>query len=185
MIRRLIHLTIVTALVVGACGDDDAGISTTSEATTSSTSTTTTTAPPTTTTTTAPPTSTTSFSPPPPTTPNPELLEFAGLWRWPNTHTRYLELLDHGVIAVGDVRDDSLELYRLGEWDVVDGLMTIRFLQIGGTCPNEAVGYYEISTSGSNLVTTLITDECENRSRWLIGLDRTSRTWLPAQPYGT
>jgi hypothetical protein len=175
--KRLVALLVVSVLVFAACGDDEAAVFTTTSTTVTTVAPTTTALVTTTTTSTIPPTTTT-FVAPPSTAVDPELTAYAGLWRWPDTHSRYLQLLDHGVLAVGDIVDDSLELNWLGEWTVRDQLMEIRFLQIGGTCPNEAVGYYEVTVSSSRLDMRLVTDECDNRSRWLIGVDRTQRTWI-------
>lgn len=165
----------VFLLVLTGCGDDDAVTTTTS--TTAAPTTTTTLA---TTTTADTGTTRTSFEAPPATAPNPERGPFVGIWRWANTHTRYMQLFDHGVIAVGDVVDSSLQLTSLGEWDVHEGVMTIEFLQIGPeTCADDAVGVFAVRIAGTNLVMDLVGDGCEGRAGWLIGTDRTTRTWLP------
>lgn len=182
--RRSIVL-LALALLVASCGDDDAAGDTTTlpPSTTTTTTTAATTAAPSTTA--APTTTRTTFEAPPATSPNPERGQFVGIWRWPDTHTRYIQLYEHGVIAVGAIVEDSLQLPSLGEWDVVDGVMTITSLQIGAdTCADDAVGTYAIRLSGQNLVMDRIADACEGRATWLIGSDLDRRTWLPADASG-
>ena len=174
-------LVILVALVVmTACGNDD-GITTTTIGSSTTTAPSTTIAP-STTTTVAAGTSTTATSTPTTTQPNPEMIAVAGLWRWPGTHTRYIMLGESGVISAGDVVDDALQLPHAGEWTMTDGVIEIRFLEVSGTCPNEAIGRYDARLSGGDLVMTLIGDDCANRAMWLIGLDRQTRTWIPAEP---
>ncbi|MFH1104243.1 MAG: hypothetical protein V1757_04790 [Actinomycetota bacterium] len=173
-------LVILVALVImTACGDDDATTTTTVSSTTTAPSTT---SAPSTTTTVAATTSTTATSTPTTTQPNPEMIAVAGLWRWPATHTRYIMLGESGVISAGDVVDGVLQLPLAGEWTMTDGVIEIRFLELSGSCANEAIGRYDARLSGGNLVMTLMGDDCANRAMWLIGLDRQTRTWIPAEP---
>lgn len=131
--------------------------------------------------TTAPAATTTGFTAPPTTDVDPARVALSGLWRWAGTHTRYIRLQDHGAIEAGDVVDDALQLDRIGRWSMNGEMMEIRFLQVGGTCANDAVGIYQVSRSGSRLWMDLVTDDCNDRARWLIGSGRTSRTWIRAE----
>ena len=188
VMNRLPLLAGALLLIMAACGDDDASPSPTSgSSATSPASTSTAAEEPTTTmapTTTTEPVTTTGFTAPPQTVPNPDREPFVGIWRWAGTHTRYMELVDHGVIGTGAIVDSNLQLTRFGEWDVIDGVMTIRFLSIDGSCGDDDIGTYEVSISGSNLRMILEEDPCDHRVLWLLGTDRTSRTWLPDDASG-
>lgn len=180
--RRVATIAFAVLVILPACGDDDTAATTnaptaiasttTAADTSSSTSTTTTTS-------VAPSTTRTSFESPPGTDPNPERGPFVGIWRWAGTHTRYIQLFEHGVIAAGDIVDGTLQLTRTGEWDIADGMMTVASLELGPDPCGDVPATYEIRIAGQNLVMTLIDDPCAGRAIWLLGRDTTVRTWIP------
>jgi hypothetical protein len=173
-----IALGVLLMVVVSACAADAADDLGDMETTTTTVVASTTTAPATTTTA-EPATTRTSFEAPPATPPNPDRGPFVGIWRWANTHTRYIQLFEHGVIATGAIVDDALDFTRFGEWDVRDGVMTIAFLEHGFEGCDDSPGTYAVRISAQNLVMEIVDDPCEGRAVWLIGSDRTTRTWLP------
>jgi hypothetical protein len=184
----------VTAMVLTACGTSD---------TTERTSPTTTTAVPSTaavgavtsttaeaTTTAAPATTTvgavtsTTEETTTSTTLDAALNEYAGLWRWAETDQKLMRLEVDGSLAIGYTLDGVPQLGlrgAVGEWEIVDGGISITGLGLGD-CPDDVAATYEIDVSEDGFVMSVLDEECSDRVRWLLGSESTSRAWIPSEP---
>jgi hypothetical protein len=193
----MLGLFVVTAMVLAACGTSDSASSTTE-----GTSPTTTTAVPSATavggvtsttveaTTTAGPTTTTvvavtstTVETTTSTTLDAALAEHAGLWQWAETDQKLMRLEVDGSLAIGYTLDGVPQLGlrgAVGEWEIVDGGISITGLGIGD-CP-DVVGTYEIDVSEDGFVMSVLDDECSDRVRWLLGSESTSHAWIPSEP---